>query len=101
MAKTSIVERGKKRQRLHKRHGQKIRLQKAVLCNPAATEEERTLAEKILQRLPRDASRCRQRNRCALCGRPRGFNRLTGLCRIHMRMAVMNGMVPGMHKSSW
>ena len=58
-------------------------------------------AELGLQSLPRDSSRTRQRNRCRLCGRSRAYNRLTGLCRIHMRGAVMNGLVPGMHKASW
>jgi len=76
MAKTSMVEREKRR-------------------------SQRLKADHQLQTMPRDSSRSRQRNRCRLCGRSRAYNRLTGLCRIHMRHAVMNGLVPGMHKSSW
>ena len=54
-----------------------------------------------LQKLPRDSSQCRLQRRCRLCGRPHAVVRRTGLCRIHMRMAVMQGLVPGMRKGSW
>jgi small subunit ribosomal protein S14 len=101
MAKTSMVEREKKRAKLNKKY-HKIRIDmKQIICDPNASDEDRIFAEKKLQSLPRDSSRSRQRHRCRLCGRSRAFNRLTGLCRIHMRYAVMNGFVPGMHKASW
>ena len=101
MAKTSMKEREKKRSLLNRKYSAKRKLQKTIICSLTATDDEKIAAERILQTMPRDASRTRQRNRCALCGRSRAFNRLTGLCRIHMRAAVMNGMVPGMHKASW
>lgn len=101
MAKTSMVEREKKRARLNKKFDEKRQKLKATICNLHATDEEKMQAEWQLQSLPRDSSRTRQRNRCRLCGRSRAYNRLTGLCRIHMRYAVMNGLVPGMHKASW
>src|SRR5580692_704395 len=101
MAKTSMVEREKKRALLNKKFNEKRKQLKLVICNPQLGDEERTEAELKLQSLPRDSSRSRQRNRCRLCGRSRAYNRLTGLCRIHMRSAVMNGFVPGMHKASW
>jgi small subunit ribosomal protein S14 len=101
MAKTSMVEREKKRMRLYKKHAEKRSLLKAAITNINLSDEERVDAEYKLQALPRDSSRSRQRHRCRLCGRSRSYNRLTGLCRIHMRSAVMNGLVPGMHKSSW
>jgi len=63
--------------------------------------EQRMEAGVKLQKLARDSSRSRQRNRCAFCGRQRAYNRLTGLCRMHMRSAIIQGMVPGMHKASW
>lgn len=101
MAKTSMIEREKKRARLNKKFGKKRIELKEIICNLNATDEERIDAESKLNCLPRDSSRSRQRHRCRLCGRSRAYNRLTGLCRIHMRHAVMNGLVPGMHKASW
>jgi len=101
MAKTSMVEREKKRAALNKKYHEKRLQLKATICNLQASDEDRQQAELQLQSLPRDSSRCRQRSRCRLCGRSRAYNRLTGLCRIHMRHAVMNGLVPGMHKASW
>jgi small subunit ribosomal protein S14 len=101
MAKTSMIEREKKRTRLNKKYHEKRKVLKAIICGLQSSDEERMNAENQLQALPRDSSRTRQRNRCRLCGRSRAYNRLTGLCRIHMRYAVMNGLVPGMHKASW
>lgn len=101
MAKTSMVEREKKRSLLNKKLDSKRKELKIIICNQNAGEDEKIAAEHKLQKLPRDSSRSRQRNRCRLCGRSRAYNRLTGLCRIHMRYAVMNGLVPGMHKASW
>jgi small subunit ribosomal protein S14 len=101
MAKTSMVEREKKRALLNKKYDKKRKELKKVISSINATDEERLDAEAKLQMLPRDSSRSRQRNRCRLCGRSRAYNRLTGLCRIHMRGAVMNGLIPGMHKASW
>lgn len=101
MAKTSMIEREKKRTKLNKKYDEKRQKLKATICNMQLSDDERMKAELQLQSLPRDSSRSRQRNRCRLCGRSRAYNRLTGLCRIHMRTAVMNGLVPGMHKASW
>ena len=101
MAKTSMIEREKKRARLNKKFDEKRQQLKATICSLSSSDEDRMQAELKLQSLPRDSSRTRQRNRCRLCGRSRAYNRLTGLCRIHMRHAVMNGFVPGMHKASW
>jgi len=101
MAKTSMVEREKKRSLLNKKYNKKRKELKELISGPHSTDEERANAELKLQSLPRDSSRSRQRQRCRFCGRSRAYNRLTGLCRIHMRAAVMNGLVPGMHKASW
>lgn len=101
MAKLSMVEREKKRDRLYKKHSENRDKLREIISSIHSTDDEKMSAELKLQSLPRDASRCRQRNRCRLCGRSRAYNRLTGLCRIHMRHAVMNGFVPGMHKASW
>lgn len=101
MAKTSMVEREKKRTRLNQKYHAKRDALREAVSNLNLSDEERIAAELKLQSLPRDSSRSRQRNRCRMCGRSRAYNRLTGLCRIHMRNAVMNGLVPGMHKASW
>jgi small subunit ribosomal protein S14 len=101
MAKTSMVNREKKRALLNKKYDKKRKELKKIISSLNATDDERVDAENKLQMLPRDSSRSRQRNRCRLCGRSRAYNRLTGLCRIHLRGAVMNGLIPGMHKASW
>lgn len=101
MAKTSMIEREKRRNRLNDKYDQKRHKLKAIISSMLSSDDERAQAEMQLQSLPRDSSRSRQRNRCRMCGRSRAYNRLTGLCRIHMRAAVMNGLVPGMHKASW
>ena len=101
MAKTSMVEREKRRLKLHLKFGEKRKKLQQIICDMSISDEDRHLAQKTLLMLPRDSSKSRQRHRCNLCGRSRAYNRLTGLCRIHMRWAVMNGLVPGMRKASW
>lgn len=96
-----MKEREKKRASLNKKLGEKRETFRTIICNPNLSDDDRFNAVHQLQKMPRDSSRCRQRNRCRQCGRSRAYNRLTGLCRIHMRSAVMNGLVPGMHKASW
>ncbi len=101
MAKVSMIQRENKRARLNAKFREKRAKLKEAIMNVNVSDEERWEAIGKLQALPRDSSFSRQRNRCRMCGRSRGYNRLTGLCRIHMRNAVMNGLVPGMHKASW
>lgn len=101
MAKISMVEREKRREQLSKKYFKKRQELKVIICSMESSDADRAEAERKLQALPRDSSRSRKRNRCRLCGRSRAYNRLTGLCRIHMRSAVMNGLIPGMHKASW
>ncbi len=101
MAKTSVVERGKKRVKQYAKYNDKRQKLKAVVYSVDASHDEKQKAQLQLQKLPRNSARIRQRNRCRVCGRPRAFNRLTGLCRMHMRGAVMKGFIPGMHKDSW
>lgn len=101
MAKTSMVEREKRRLKLNRRLGGKRKKLQQVIYDISVSDEERNAAQRALLMMPRDSSRSRQRHRCNLCGRSRAYNRLTGLCRIHMRIAVMSGLVPGMRKASW
>lgn len=101
MAKKSVRNRNQGRRKLVDRFREKRDLLRIACSNIHLSSEERQEAAMKLQDLPRNSSRSRVRNRCRLCGRPRAYNRLTGLCRLHMRLATINGMVPGMRKASW
>ncbi len=101
MAKKSVRNRNAKRLKLVARYRVKRDKLREDISNVHLSDKERGDAMRALQDLPRDSNPSRRRNRCKLCGRPRAYNRLTGLCRLHMRIATVNGMVPGMHKASW
>ena len=101
MAKTSMIEREKRREALAKRYAAKRAQLKETIRNPKSTDAEREEAMAKLQALPRDASPSRQRNRCAITGRPRGVYRKFGLGRTKLREATMRGDVPGLRKASW
>lgn len=101
MAKKSMVAREVKRKATAKRYAEKRAAIKARVRDPKLSLEERREALAELQKLPRDASPVRQRNRCALTGRPRGYYRKFGLCRNKLREVVMRGDAPGVTKASW
>ena len=101
MAKKSMVAREVKRRRLAEAYT-KQRLQlKQQTINEGSSYDERWQAMVDLQKLPRDSSKSRQRNRCALTGRPRGYFRRFGLARCALREVVMRGEAPGVTKASW
>jgi small subunit ribosomal protein S14 len=101
MAKTSMVNRDIKRSSLVKKYAAKRAELKAIVVSPTASYDEKMDAQSKLQKLPRDASPVRQRNRCELSGRPRGVYRKFGLGRNKLREATMRGDVPGLRKASW
>lgn len=101
MAKKSMVNREIKREKLAKRHGAKRVELKKILISATASYEEKMEAQAKLQKLPRDSSPTRLRNRCVLSGRPRGYYRKFGLGRNKLREATMRGDVPGLRKASW
>jgi small subunit ribosomal protein S14 len=101
MAKKSVRNRNEKRFKLVNSMREKRDELRAAVSNVHLSDKDRWEATQKLQDLPRDSSPTRRRNRCKLCGRPRAYNRLTGLCRLHMRSATVSGMVPGMRKASW
>lgn len=101
MAKKSMVARELKRTRTVEKFAAKRAELKATIVSPASTEEQVWEAQIKLQKLPRDASPARQRNRCRVTGRPHGVYRKFGLCRHKLREAAMRGDVPGLVKSSW
>lgn len=101
MAKVSMMQREKKRAKLVERDYEKRQKLRAVLKNPEASFEEKMEAQAKMQKLPRDSSPSRRRNRCQVTGRPHGYYRKFGLSRIKLREAMMRGDVPGLVKASW
>ena len=101
MAKTCMIERELKRTKTVKKHAAKRKELKAIVLSPKSSYEEKRAAQTKLQKLPRDASPTRQRNRCELTGRSRGVYRKFGLGRHKLREATMRGDVPGLRKASW
>ena len=101
MAKTSAVERNRKRQRLADKYAAKRAQLKAIARNTELPVEERFKAQMTLAALPRNSAPTRIRNRCELTGRPRGFYRKLRMSRIALRDLASQVMVPGMGKSSW
>lgn len=101
MARISIREREKKREKTVARYAEKRRALKAIIADRSATDDERWEAQLKLQALPRNASPVRLRRRCGLTGRPRGVYRKFGLGRNKLREAAMRGDIPGLMKGSW
>ena len=101
MAKKSMLERDKRRRAAVAKYAARRAELKAQIRNPRLSYEERLVAIEALQKLPRDASPVRLRNRCRLTGRPRGYYRKFGLSRNKLREIVMEGEAPGVTKASW
>ena len=101
MARLSIVLREQKRRKTVAKFAAKRKALLETLQNPRTSDEDRIEARAKLEKLPRDASPVRLRNRCALTGRPRGFYRKFGLGRNKLREIAMRGEIPGLTKSSW
>lgn len=101
MAKTSMIERDKKRRRLSKKYKVKRTRLKAIAADRKLPAEERFAARLKLAELPRNSSPTRIRNRCDLSGRPRGYYRKLRMSRIALRDLGSQGLIPGMVKSSW
>src|ERR1700722_15230730 len=101
MPKTSAIERNKKRIRLGAKYAKRRADLKALISNPATTDEEFFSAQKKLQKIPRNALPVRIRNRCSMSGRPRGFKRKVGVSRRQFRELALAGRIPGVIKSSW
>jgi small subunit ribosomal protein S14 len=96
-----MINREVKREKLIKRHAAKREALKKVISSSTASYDDKAAAAVKLQKLPRDSSPSRVRNRCALTGRPRGVYSKFGLARNKLREATMRGDVPGLRKASW
>ncbi len=101
MAKTSMVERDKKRKRLSKQYAARRQALKDTIMNKELPIEERFAAQLKMNKLPRNSSQSRFRNRCEISGRPRGFYRKFKMSRIALRDLAGIGQIPGVVKSSW
>lgn len=101
MAKLSLINREAKRAKMVKKYAAKRAELKAIIDNAQLSDDERMAARLALQKFPRDASPCRQRNRCQVTGRPRGVFSKFGLARGKLREVAMRGEIPGMVKASW
>ena len=101
MAKQSMIQRELKREKLVARYAKKRTALKATIRNINSTDDEREAAQVKLNAMPRDSSPSRQRNRCAITGRPHGVYRKFGLGRNKLREAAMRGEIPGLTKASW
>ena len=101
MAKKSMVEREKKRRRTVERYRERRAELKRIISSRSTSPEDLAAALEALQRLPRDSSPARLRNRCAVTGRPRGYFKKFGLGRNKLREEAMFGNIPGVSKASW
>ena len=101
MAKTSMVERERRRAKIVKRYAAQRAALKELIRSPRTSPDDRAAAQAKLQPMPRDASASRQRNRCAITGRSRGVYRKFGLSRVKIREVAFRGEIPGLTKASW
>ncbi|MFE3958297.1 30S ribosomal protein S14 [Nocardia sp. NPDC059091] len=101
MAKKSKIAKNEARKIVVARWAERREELKEIIRKPASSDSERAAAQAALQRLPRDASPVRLRNRDAADGRPRGHLRKFGLSRVRVRAMAHRGELPGVHKSSW
>ncbi len=101
MAKLSSVNKNERRKKLVKQYAGKFAALKAQADDKSLDDTERLMARLKMAELPRNANPTRVRNRCATTGRPRGYYRKFGLCRIELRDKANKGLIPGVTKSSW
>jgi small subunit ribosomal protein S14 len=100
MAKTSAVEKNRKRIRMVKKFASRRARLKAIASDQSVPAEERFARLKLAE-LPRNSAPTRVRNRCEVSGRPRAYYRKFRVSRIALRDLASNGHIPGMVKSSW
>ena len=101
MAKKGKIQKNQKRAELVQRYAARRAPLVKIIKDPAATPLEKREAQEALRKLPRDSSKTRLRNRCQLTGRPRAYIRKFGISRIAFRENALDGIIPGVRKSSW
>ncbi|HMO68246.1 MAG TPA: 30S ribosomal protein S14 [Novosphingobium sp.] len=101
MAKLSSINKNERRKKLVKKYANKYAKLKAIADDNSLDESERLIARLKMAEIPRNGYPTRVRNRCETTGRPRGYYRKFGLCRVELRDLANKGMIPGVTKSSW
>jgi small subunit ribosomal protein S14 len=101
MAKISKIVKNERRKEMVQRYSDRRAEWKRIINDPKSTPEQVDAAVMKLQKMPRDASPARVRNRCSQTGRSRGYLRKFGLSRIALRELALQGQIPGVVKSSW
>jgi small subunit ribosomal protein S14 len=101
MAKKSSIEKNNRRKRMTAAALPKRKALKATIQNPKSSEADKKAAQIALQKLPRNSSATRIRNRCEMTGRSRAFIRAFGVSRIALRELALEGKIPGVRKASW
>jgi len=96
-----MLERERKRPKTVQRFAKKRAELNKIILSVTSSDEERSVALAKIQKLPRNASPTRQRNRCSITGRPHGYYRKFGLSRNKLREETMMGNIPGLRKASW
>ncbi|MBI2345247.1 30S ribosomal protein S14 [Candidatus Dependentiae bacterium] len=101
MAKTSVIERNKKRMRLVEQYKERREALKKQISDTKLSLEERMAAQALLDKLPKNSSSVRIKNRCSQTGRARGYMGFFGVSRIVLRELAHAGILPGVKKASW
>ena len=101
MAKTSKIVKNEERKEIVARYAEKRAALRATIDSVTTSDAEKQEAYAKLRKLPRDSSKTRIRNRCAMTGRPRAYLRQFGLSRVTFREMALQGLIPGVRKASW
>lgn len=101
MAKKSSIEKQKRRQRLVDLKWAKRQMLKKIIIDPSKSEEEKNMAIRKLNQMPKNSSPVRLRNRCRITGRCRGYLRKFQISRLCFREMASDGVIPGITKASW
>jgi small subunit ribosomal protein S14 len=101
MAKTSSIEKNKRRAKMAKQYAARRAKLKKLAMDKTVSMEERFAASLKLAELPRNSAKIRVRNRCEVTGRPRAYYRKLKMSRIALRDLGSKGVIPGLVKSSW
>lgn len=101
MAKLSSVNKNERRKKMVKKYAGQYAKLKAMADDASLEETDRLIARLKMAEIPRNGNPTRVRNRCNTTGRPRGYYRKFGLCRIELRDLANKGLIPGVTKSSW
>ena len=101
MAKTSKIVKNEERKAIVARYAEKRAALRATIDSVTTSDAEKQEAYAKLRKLPRDSSKTRIRNRCAMTGRPRAYLRQFGLSRVTFREMALQGLIPGVRKAIW